>query len=238
MTRLFIGMSAMSWIPTSYADHAALNVFEKSVIQKYKDADFYEVNADIASDISKQISSDVTSYSYDFPYLQKAGYVQIHYSPDKKLKFYTFDVSGGGTMGEWYTDVQYTIGDKTLVDEFKAGYISKVSQSNIKNKPVYLVQNYYKGDSCHGAYDVRAVEIGAQQLLKAYVFEGKNKTNHEITVEFDCHKVPDRSEALDYIRVTPKTVDIMLLNTDLVPQNKYLRYRLEKNAYKYIGIVK
>jgi hypothetical protein len=216
----------------------SLKQFEQNILNKYKNADFFEVNHDIENEISNKIAGDITSFTYDFPALQQEGYVRIHYSPDKKIKFYTFDVSGGGTMGEWQSYVQYKTGTTLHVDEFEAGSIYKVLQTTIKSKPVYLVQSYYKGDSCHGAYDLRAVDIGKTQLLKAYIFQGKNKTYDEISTEFDCHKIPTNTERPDYFRITPKTVDVILLNEDLVPQNKYLRYRLETDGYRYVGIVK
>ena len=221
-----------------YADHQGLKKFEKQLVEKYKNAEFFEVNGDIEAEISNKISEDNTSFTYDFLILQQKGYIRTHYSPDKKLKFYTFDISGGGTMGEWSSYVQYKAGQKLLLDEFQAGYIQNISQVNIKNKPTYLVENYYKGDSCHGAYNLRAVEVGSKQLLKSYIFESKNKKNHDLSVEYDCNYDSDRSHAPNYFRIKPKTVDVMFLNSALVPQNKYLRYSLGQNGYRYIGIVK
>lgn len=221
----------------SYASTSLKN-FEQNILNKYKNTDFFEVNHDIENEISSKIFEDTTSFTYDFPALQQEGYVYITYSPDKKLKFYSFDVSGGGTMGEWQSYVQYKTGTTLHVDEFEAGSIYQVLQATIKNKPAYLVQSYYKGDSCHGVYDLRAVEVGAKQLLKAYIFKGKNKIYDDISVEFDCHQISENTERPDYFRITPKTVDVILLNEDLVPQNKYLRYRLAADGYRYVGIVK
>lgn len=232
---LTISISCLTMV--SHASTSLKN-FEQNILNKYKNTDFFEVNHDIEADISNKISSDITSFTYDFPALQQAGYVHIMYSPDKKLKFYSFDVSGGGTMGKWQNYVQYKTGTTLHVDEFEAGSIYKVLQAAIKNKPVYLVQSYYKGDSCHGVYDLRAVEVGSKQLLKAYIFEAKNKKNHDLFVEYDCHYDLDRENAPNYFRITPKTVDVILLNEDSVPQNKYLRYRLEEKGYRYVGVVK
>lgn len=228
----FLGVSNV------YANHADLEKFEQQIIQKYKNSDYFAVNGEIEEAISNKISQDSSSLTYEFPNLQKNNYVSIKYSPDKKLKFYTFDVSGGGTMGEWYSDVQYKTNNVIHVDEFTAGSILDIKQVNIGNKTIYLIQSYYKGDSCHGLYNLRAVEIGSKQLLKAYVFEDKNKKSHEIDVEYDCHYDQDRNGASSYLRIHPKTIDVMLLNENFIPQNKYLRYSLGKTGYRYTGIVK
>ncbi|TCM66475.1 hypothetical protein EC844_11375 [Acinetobacter calcoaceticus] len=223
----------------TFADLQSLKKMETEVISNFKDRDFFEVNGDIESQISSALAADPASFNYNFPKLQQAGYVYISYSPDKKLKFYNFNTSGGGTMGEAENYVQYQIGNQTKFDQFDAGYhIYNIQQANIKNKPVYLVASYYKGDNCHGLHVLRAVEVGSKQLLKAYVFQGKNKTNHDISVEYDCHKNDNPQHEPDYLRISPTAVDIILIDQNGIPQNKYLRYRLEKSAFVYTGVVK
>lgn len=223
----------------TYADLLALKNFEKQIIRDYKDADYFEVNGDIEQRVSSIIADDPTSFSYDFPLLQDAGYVHIQYSPDRKLKFYNFNLSTGGTMGEASNYVQYKINQITLFDEFNAGYhITDIKQVRLNNRPVYFVESYYKGDSCHGLYALRAVEVGKKQLLKSYIFKAKTKTNHEIQVDFDCGRFLDPSHVPDYFRIQPKSIDVILLNRNGEFQNKYLRYQLKDNGYVYQGVVK
>ncbi|QIO07056.1 hypothetical protein [Acinetobacter shaoyimingii] len=227
----------MSTANMSVAQSQSLSQFEHQLIQTYQDQNFFEVNNDIENEIRLKIENMPSSFQYPFSKLQHAGYVHLDYSPDRKLKFYTFDVSGGGTMGQWSNHVQYQTDNQLKLDAFKAGRILKIYQANIAQKTIYLVESYYKGDSCHGTYHLRAVEIGSKQLLKSYVFKSKSKTNHEIEVEFDCNHI-DRSKLPKFFRITPKTVDVMLLNQESKPQNKYLRYTLRQNGFIYSGIVK
>ncbi|OTG89752.1 hypothetical protein [Acinetobacter sp. ANC 3813] len=87
--------------PLSFANVQQLEQQEIQILQKFKQQNFYEVNSDIENAVVDIISNDKNSFNYNFPALVKQGYVHVQYSPDKKLKFYSFDVSGGGTMGEW-----------------------------------------------------------------------------------------------------------------------------------------
>ncbi len=52
----------------------------------------------------------------------------------KKLKFYSFDVSGGGTMGEWSNYVQYATAKTQHLDEFESGYINQIQPVRVQNK--------------------------------------------------------------------------------------------------------
>ena len=222
----------------SFANVQQLQQQENQVLQKFKQQHFYEVNGDIESAVVEIISNDKNSFNYDFPALVKQGYVHVQYSPDKKLKFYSFDVSGGGTMGEWDSYVQYYTGQTQHFDEFSAGWINQIQPVRIQNKVVYLVRSYYKGDSCTGMHQVRAVEVGPKQLLKSYIFQNKYKQLDEISVDYDCHDDIDRSASQHYLKVGPKHVDVMLLNAQYQPQNKYLRYTLGSKGFVYQGIVK
>ena len=230
---LFASVSTLS-----FANTQTLQKQEAQVLQKFKQQNFYEVNEAIKNAVVEVISDDTSSFNYDFPALAKQGYVQIQYSPDKKLKFYRFDVSGGGTMGAWSNYVQYSTGKTQHLDQFTSGYINQILPVRIQNKVVYLVRSYYKGDSCTGMHHLRAVEVGPKQLLKSYVFQTKQKSLHEISVDYDCHYDHDRTASQNYFRLSPKHVDVMLLNQKHQPQHQYLRYTLGSKAFVYQGIVK
>ena len=237
VAKFSIAISMLAYSNLSFADISTLKKAENEIIKKYKNSDFFEVNSDIMSEVSVLIESDPESFQYDFPKLKEEGYIHIKYSNDKKLKFYSFDVSGGGTMGEWDNYVQYYIGNNIHLDEFQAGYIYQIKQVNLQQKPVYLIENYYKGSSCHGMHNLRAVEVGSKQLLKAYVFTTKTKKLHDISVEYDCHKF-NESHYNETFRIDAKHVDVLLLNENGIPQKKYLRYSLGAKGYTYKGIVK
>ncbi|MDQ9011072.1 hypothetical protein RFI36_15310 [Acinetobacter gerneri] len=233
ITGLLLGLSSVS-----YADLNSLKKFETDILKQYQNKDFYENNQQIELDIHNQLAKDPASFNYDFPKLKKAHFIDIKYSPDKKLKFYNFDVSGGGTMGEWTNYVQYKVNNKMKLDSFDSGYIQSISQNNIKNQPVYLVKSYYKGDNCTGMHEVRAVQVGSQQLLKSYIFQTNTQKLDRITVDFNCSKIKDYQNMPEYMRIGPKAVDIILIDKNDVPQNKYLRYSFTQDMYKYTGIIK
>lgn len=222
----------------SFADIATLQKQESKVIQQFQKSNFYEVNTDIEQAVVRLIANDPSSFKHNFAQLEKQGYVHIQYSPDKKLKFYSFDVSGGGTMGEWSNYVQYATAKTQHLDEFESGYINQIQPVRVQNKNVYLVRSYYKGDSCTGVHHLRAVEIGPKQLLKSYVFNTKQKNLHEISVDYDCRYDQERNNQQNYIKVAAKQVDVMLLNQKLQPQHRYLRYSLGSKGFVYQGIVK
>ncbi|WP_180164315.1 hypothetical protein [Acinetobacter sp. YH12049] len=234
-----IGMALCASLPISgFAGSADLQKHESQVIKKYKKLNFYEVNEAIEREIVDVIAADPSSFHYGFTQLEKQGFVHVQYSPDKKLKFYSFDVSGGGTMGEWSSYVQYATGKTQHLDQFDSGYINQILPVNIQNKTVYLVKSYYKGDNCSGLHHLRAVEVGPKQLLKSYVFQTKQKKLDQISVDYDCHYETNRRSGNEYLKISPKHVDVMLLNQQHQPQYKYIRYSLGSKAFVYQGIVK
>lgn len=81
----------------SQAHAETLAQFEKKLIKNYDKKDFYEVNQKIETEILNKIKQDPMSFSYSFPVFQDHYNLRIHFSPDKSLKFYTFDVGSGGT---------------------------------------------------------------------------------------------------------------------------------------------
>ena len=215
--------------------------FEKKLMQKYENKDFYQVNQAIELEIVEKIKQDPASFNYSFPAFADHYHVRIQFSPDKHLKFYTFDVGGGGTMGEYSSYVQTQNEGRTDLTPIETGLIYQVKQTVLATQPVYLVDSYYKGSSCVGAYAINAFQptkAGAVQSIK--VFQTKTKLLDHIQVDFDCNNHEDRNDVPDYIRSDKKlnTIDIMLLDQNSKPQAKYLRYRKSNTVYRYIGIVK
>lgn len=97
--------------------------FEKKLIQKYANKDFYQVNQAIESEIVEKIEHDPASFKYSFPALQDHYHMHIQFSPDQQLKFYTFDVGGGGTMGEYSSYVQTQNEGKMRLTAVETGFI-------------------------------------------------------------------------------------------------------------------
>lgn len=235
----YIVLLALLMISQTHAE--TLAQFEKKLIQKYANKDFYQVNQAIESEIVEKIEHDPASFKYSFPALQDHYHMHIQFSPDQQLRFYTFDVGGGGTMGEYSSYVQTQNEGKTRLTPVETGFIFDVKQTILAKQPVYLVESYYKGSSCVGAYAIAAfqpIKTGAVRPIK--LFQTKTKLLDHIQVDFDCNNHEDRNDVPDYIRSDKKLnmIDIMLLDQNSKPQAKYLRYRKNNTVYQYIGVVK
>ncbi|ENX22025.1 hypothetical protein F892_01265 [Acinetobacter vivianii] len=226
-------------VSQTYAE--TLAQFEKKLIQKYANKDFYQVNQAIESDIVHKIENDPASFNYSFPAFEDHYHVRIQFSQDKQLKFYTFDVGGGGTMGEYSSYVQTQKSGKTHLTPVETGLIFDVKQTVLTKKPVYLVNSYYKGSSCIGAYTIDALQPTQTGLIQTVkIFQTKTKLLDRIQVDFDCNNHEGPNDVPDYIRSDKNLnhIDIMLLDKNGKPQAKYLRYRKTNTVYQYIGVVK
>ena len=238
MMKKIILIIALVFITPAYAE--TLAQFEQALLS-YSSKDFYEVKQEIESIVVQKIKQDPASFSYAFPILQEQYHLRIHFSPDKRLKFYSFDVGGGGTMGEYSVYVQTQQAGTTSLTPIDSGVVWYVKQTTLAKQPLYFVQSYYKGSSCVGAYAIHAFKpskTGGMQAAK--VFQTKSAKIDHIVVDFDCRNHQDAGEMPNYIRTDKalKYIDIMLLNQLYKPQNRYLRYGKTDTAYTYTGVVK
>ena len=116
--------------------------FESRVVKNYKDKSFYDVNQSIETEIVAKIQNDKTSFSYSFPAFQDHYNLRTHYSPDKKIKFYTFDIGGGGTMGEFSFYSQTLIYGKNVVTPIETGFILAIIRLNIAPSILFQIQGF------------------------------------------------------------------------------------------------
>lgn len=215
--------------------------FESRVVNNYKDKSFYDVNQLIETEIVAKIQNDKASFSYSFPAFQDHYNLRTHYSPDKKIKFYTFDISGGGTMGEFSSYSQTLIYGKNVVTPIENGFILDVKQSLLNKQPIYLIESYYKGSSCVGTYAIQGFKLLASGKLEVTkIFQTNKSLSDQITVDYDCNHHMGSSDTPEYIRISKdlSTIDILLLNQNFKPLHKYLRYVKKDAAYQYLGTVK
>ena len=221
-----------------YAKNISIQQAEQAIDQKYAVLDFYAVNQQIENDVVDLIRENAESYAYSFPKLTENLRLKINASPDQLLKFYTFDVGGGGTMGEFSSYVQMKSSKSTKLQPLETGYILKIDQIKLGAQPIYLIQSYYKGDSCHGLYQIQAFKMHAQALTAIPVFQTKNKQLSSIEVDYDCHY--DEEQRGSYIRVSKdlNKIDITLLDQNSRPTGKYLRYQRSNTGYQYTGVTK
>lgn len=95
------------------------------------------MNTDIEQAVVRLIANDPSSFKHNFAQLEKQGYVHIQYSPDKKLKFYSFDVS---VVERWVSGViMYNMLPlKTQhLDEFESGYINQIQPVRVQQKCLF-----------------------------------------------------------------------------------------------------
>ena len=229
---------SVGFLNHGYANAATLSALEQQIYTKYAAQDFYAVNQQLESDVVRLIERNADSYAYRFPKLSKNLGLSIHYAPNQLLKTYTFDVGGGGTMGTYSSYAQFKNAPKKKLQAIEAGFIRSVDQITMSGQPVYLIQSYYKGDSCVGAYQIQAYKKQKNQLNPVQIFQTKNKKLDKIKVDYNCQYDTERKG--DYIRTSKdmKFIDIKLLDQNAKPTGKYLRYQKNNNNYQYIGTVK
>ena len=225
-------------VSITYANSQTLKTTEQRIYQKYATQDFYQINQKLEKDVVGLIQKENASFNYGFPLMTKNLGLNLKYSPDRLVKSYTFDIGGGGTMGTFSSYVQFKNASKYQLQSIEAGFIQSLQQVKLQQKPVYLIQSYYKGDSCHGMYQIQAFTKQSNKFQPISVFQTKTKKLDSITVEYNCSYDPEREG--NYIRVSKdmRFVDIRLLDSKSKPTTQYLRYQLTPQAYVYQGTVK
>ncbi|WP_407303402.1 hypothetical protein [Acinetobacter sp.] len=140
--------------------------FENKIItQYYKTSltDRYEndsVNQEVALFISRFIAENPQSFVYPFKQVFDKNLLLLNYSPDRKLKFYTFNVSAGGSMREFESYVQFKRGNKVITHALNdRGFIKAIRQTQLNNIPTYFISRTYIGSGCVGAYSIQGAQI-------------------------------------------------------------------------------
>lgn len=239
ISKYILGLILLGYFNMSpYAKNISIQQSEQVIVEKYADLDFYTVNQDIEQDVVNLIQQNTASFAYSFPKLTEHLRLKMNKSPDQLLKFYTFDVGGGGTMGEFSSYVQMKSVHSSQLQAIDTGYISKVLQVKVGLQPIYLLQSYYKSDTCHGMYQIQAFKKQAQNLVPVRIFKTKKQHLSSIEVDYDCHY--DEQRQGTYIRISKdlNAIDIKLLDEKSHPTGQYLRYVRTASGYQYQGVVK
>lgn len=252
-SRLYsIGLVALLGLPLAVSAQT-LDQFEHQLIQQYVatkpgsriEADQY--NQQIAAAVQRELAGHPESFNYPFKQLQQHGKLFITYSPDRKLKFYSFDVSSGGTMREFETWAQIHSGTQIMTQQLPAtSLVQQVKQTTFKNMPVYLVRDLAIGSSREGAYTIQALQLSQQKLKPVQIFQTKTRKLSEITVGYDRAYFPkqaafENAEQLpeQFIRISKglKFIDIRLVQPSGALSPQFLRYAKNATAYLYQGRV-
>lgn len=223
----------------------SLKDFETTLIQKYYQAgcssrnECDQYNENISNAIKTKIRKDPASFAYSFPKLTEKKMLKIHFSPDRKIKFYTMDISGGGTMREFTNLIQLKAKTAPITQDLaEVGFIDNIAQVKIENKDVYFITSLFVGSTCSRTYRINSFILNQDKFAPVQIFETKTKNLDSIDVANDCQ---DWERPLnDFIRISKdlKNVDIMLINNSGKLTDHYLRYQKTGNRYRYIGQTK
>ena len=207
----------------SYAGNRTLTAVEQQIYTKYADQDFYSINQQLESEVLKLVEKNADSYAYSFPRLSETLGLSIHYSTDQLFEIYTFDVGSGGTMGKYSSYVQLRNPSKNKLQAIEAGFIRSVDQVTLSGQPIYLIQSYYKGDSCVGAYQIQTYIKQKNQLNSIPIFQTKTKKLDKIQVDYDCRYDAQRKADSILVSKYMRFIDIKLLDQQARPTGNYLR---------------
>jgi hypothetical protein len=167
-------------------------------------------------------------------------------SPDKKLRVYSWDTYGGGTMHFFHSIAQYEVpgSEQTKVlklhpdehptaehDDPDAGwyFVSVDPIRTVDGKTVYLVM----GDGVFSTIDhgvtVEAYSIEGGKLVKTPFFNTQKSVLDSISCYFHGRDSSGGIELAD----KKTTLKIPLLTADSVPTGKYLYYKFDGHKFVY-----
>lgn len=229
----------LSCVTLSIAATNPIQNKEKAIFEKFLKSEFYDINYTFSDQAKQLIKKDGTaSFHYDFPLFQENYGLSIEYPPDRTFKTYTFDMGGGGTMGEFETFIQFKAQSKASLVELDTGYVLNIEQISLNQQPVYLIQSYYKGSNCTGMHSIQAFKVKNNQFINANIFHTKNKALNQITVDYHCQRTLGDENSYIQLSKEKKTLNVQFLDPEYRPEAKYLRYVLKPNGYVYQGVFK
>ena len=134
----------------------------------------YTVTGEKSWDMFKDlIVKDPRAYEYDFPKLGDLLYIDICYSPDKKVKFYSWDESTG-TMTMCNGITSFMAGKKIITDTTaNVSYgIYETAQVKANNgEDIYIALSYSQDYGSCRYQMIDAYKIADSRIVNAYVFE-------------------------------------------------------------------
>jgi hypothetical protein len=140
-------------------DDSALGKIDAELTKQH----LYTMRGDISAQVIKlknEFKEDLKTHlknpnTFDYPFFNLADELSIRTSPDKKLKFYSWDTHTGGTMHIFAVIAQYKSADGTIkVKEINAPHLDELpSQNDFNIYEIYQVEQYYLtfGRGTHGS---------------------------------------------------------------------------------------
>lgn len=142
----------------------------------------YEETGQCGNELIDYIRVNQETLDYDFDGIKKKTNISILTSPDKEMRFYTWDTGRGGTSPDFVAYVQYNYGKSVFVGQFTPLTPSKyVTKNKVKRDgyvpydgawigclyqidqpdgyPIYITSAYNKASSSEGGQDAYAFKV-------------------------------------------------------------------------------
>ena len=244
---LFIGLLLPQLLFTQAIWADSLAKFESELIRQYAQStcrDRFECdqyNQQIAEAIEKMLQQSPQRFDYSFPQLQQQGMLRIVSSPDQKYRFYTMDVSGGGTMREYYTLYQFKQNQNNTpqILDLDDSHLDRVYAVELQGKTVYLMQSTFVGSLCDRTFILKAFYVEQNSLKPAAIFteEGQAKQD-ELSLNNQCRWGGVDSDEVFRISNSKKYIDIMIMPENENADQRYQRYEKTAQGYQKTDMVK
>ena len=191
--------------------------------------------------------ADVLSY----PFSRLSDKLQISTSRDGKLRAYSWNDEGGGTMKNFYTAYQFQGRsgkvhirvDPFLVDISEHGVgslVHDIFQTDTKSAPIYLTVSTLIGSASLSGQFISAVKIDGERLnLKSKVIRTSKGLTDTIFFEYDFFSVvdhPERPVKLCFYDEAKRSFRFpVVIEDEKTPQgrvtNKFIIYRFDGNYF-------
>ncbi|MFB2538743.1 MULTISPECIES: hypothetical protein [unclassified Acinetobacter] len=228
---------------TQSINQDAANYWQYGSYGENYDQDLYDQYYDIFEKNLKSTLSDNQSWSCDW---KDVSGINIHFSPDQKLRSFTWDIGNSGTLHEFATlvQIQNKQGNVKLIENIAnqddgIPAMSKISQMNLPNQdsPIYLLHHFFIGSSRLHAQSIALVKLQNDEIVPANIIKTsklKNSLNFEYST-MDIDQVYNDDEDT-FIQVDSKKMQISIPVVLDTAQSNHMGY-VSKNRiiYQYDG---
>jgi len=222
----------------------------------------FEETEDCGYGLVDYVRGHSATLEYDFDRLKGKTNVSIITSPDRKLRFYTWDIGTGGTSPDFASYVQYDNGKSVAISNFspmtkskyfcetdvakdgyqpcEGGWIDCLYQIDQPDgKPMYIAAAYNKASSSEGEHDAYTVKIIDGKLQKVPFID---KDGLQVFSVGCYYSIPDwyfTTDGLGWNWVMSFDENTQTLyvpeDGDMEMSDRYDKYQLVNGQMRYIG---
>ena len=151
------------------------------------------------------------------------------------------DVSGGGTMREYYTLYQFKQNQNNTpqILDLDDSHLDRVHAVELQGKTVYLIQSSFVGSLCDRTFILKAFYFEQNSLKPAAIFtEEAQAKQDELSLNNQCRWGGVDSDEIFRISNSQKYIDIMMMPENENADQRYQRYEKTAEGYQKTGVVK